>query len=116
MADDDLLSMIQKLFSLALPRFLRFRKEVVLLWRALWAPTTPLYLKAATLFAVLYLVTPTDLLPDVIPVIGWIDDIILVPLMVSWIVSRLPVPAPATARRDGPIIDGTARERFGDPS
>lgn len=104
--------MIKQLFSLALPRFLRFRKEVVLLWHALWAPATPLYLKAATLFAVLYLVTPTDLLPDIIPFVGWVDDIVLVPLIVSWIVSRLPVPAQATAQRDGPIIDGTARERY----
>lgn len=104
--------MIKQLFSLALPRFLRFRKEVVVLWRALRAPATPLYLKAATLFAVLYLVTPTDLVPDVIPFVGWIDDIVLVPLMVSWIVSRLPVAAPASARNDGPIIDGTARERY----
>lgn len=110
-AVSDLLAMIQRLFSLALPRFLRFRKEVVILWRAFWSPMTPLYLKAAALFAVLYLVTPTDLLPDVIPVIGWIDDIILVPLIVSWIVSRLPVPAYRSARTDGPVIEGTARER-----
>ena len=103
--------MIKHLFALMRPRFLRFRKEVVLLWRAFWSPMTPLHLKAATLFAVLYLVTPTDLLPDFIPVLGWIDDIIIVPLIVSWIVARLPSPVPATVRRDGPVIDGTARER-----
>ena len=101
--------MIKTLASLLLPRFLRFRKEAFLLWKAFWSPGTPLYLKFATVAAAAYLVWPVDLIADFIPVLGWIDDIILVPLIVSWIVSRLPVTAPTRARRDGPIIDGTAR-------
>lgn len=102
--------MLKNFASLLLPRFLRFRKQALLLWRAFWAPGTPLYLKAATLLAALYLVWPMDLLPDVIPVLGLVDDIILIPLIVSWIVSRLPV-HDAAAPGDGPIIDGTARHR-----
>ena len=100
--------MIKNFASLLLPRFLRFRKEVILLWKAFWAPGTPLYLKIATVLAALYLVSPADLIPDIIPILGWLDDVVIVPLIVSWIVSRLPgqkVPA----QRDGPIIDGTAR-------
>ena len=100
-----------------LPRIILFRKEVVQLWHAFFAPQTPLYLKIATLFAAFYLVNPLDIIPDVIPVIGWVDDLVLVPLMVSWIVSRLPVPVRADhrerndrgPRRDGPTIDGRAR-------
>lgn len=105
--------MIKRLFSAFLPRFLRFRKEAILLWHAFRAPETPLYLKAATLFAAFYLVYPFDILPDFVPLAGWIDDIVIVPLIVSWIVSRLPVPAKAGAGggRPGPVIDGIARER-----
>ncbi|MCS6759769.1 MAG: DUF1232 domain-containing protein, partial [Candidatus Devosia euplotis] len=70
------------------------------------------YLKAATLFTAFYLLNPFD----IIPVLGWIDDIILAPLMVSWIVSRLPVKARADHRErndrpgrgHGPTIDGRA--------
>ena len=98
------------MFKLLLPRFLRFRKEVVLLWHALRAPSTPPYLKLATLFVALYLVSPFDLIPEFVPFFGILDDLVLVPLMVSWIVSRLPREAPAYARtRPGPVIDGTAR-------
>ena len=99
------------MFKMLLPRLVLFRKEVVQLWKAFWAPETPLHLKAATLFVAFYLINPLDIIPDVIPLLGWVDDMILVPLMVSWIVSRLPVHAPARARTDGPIIDGTARPR-----
>ena len=73
-----------------LGRVLAFRDEAVILWRAFWHPETPIYLKGATLFAALYLVSPIDLIPDFIPFAGWIDDLVLVPLMVSWIVRMLP--------------------------
>ena len=95
--------------NMLLPRLILFGKEVVLLWKAFWAPQTPFYLKAATLFAAFYLVNPIDILPDLIPVLGWVDDIVLVPMMVSWIVSRLPVPAKAYAGKYGPTVDGRSR-------
>lgn len=93
-----------------LPRLVLFRKEVVQLWKAFFAPETPFYLKAATLFVAFYLVNPFDLLPDFIPLLGWVDDIVLVPLMVSWIVSRLPVKVRADHReRNEGTINGRAR-------
>lgn len=101
-----------------LPRIVLFRKEVGLLFQAFFAPTTPLYLKAATLFTAFYLVNPFDIVPDFIPFAGWVDDLVLVPMMVGWIVSRLPVPVKADHRerndrpdagRPGTTIDGRAR-------
>ena len=99
------------MIKMLLPRLVLFRKEVVQLWNAFRSPHTPLYLKAATLFAAFYLVNPIDILPDFIPFLGWVDDIVLVPMMVSWIVSRLPVPAHAYAGRYGKTVDGTARRK-----
>ncbi|UJW84060.1 YkvA family protein [Devosia sp. SL43] len=98
------------MMNMLLPRLVLFRKEVVQLWKAFFAPETPLYLKAATLFTAFYLVNPIDIIPDVIPFLGWVDDIVLVPLMVSWIVSRLPVKVKADHReRNERTIDGRAR-------
>ncbi|GLQ54228.1 YkvA family protein [Devosia nitrariae] len=100
--------MFKLLTSTFVPRILRFRKEAVMLWHAFRAPETPLHLKAATLFVVFYLVNPLDVIPEFLPFFGIIDDLVLVPLMVSWIVSRLPRRAEARANRDR-TIDGTAR-------
>lgn len=97
------------MINMLLPRLVLFRKEVVQLWKAFWAPQTPFHLKAATLFVAFYLVNPFDVVPDFIPLLGWIDDIVLVPLMVSWIVSRLPVPVHVYAGKQGKTVDGTAR-------
>jgi uncharacterized membrane protein YkvA (DUF1232 family) len=98
------------MMNMLLPRLVLFRKEVVQLWKAFFAPETPFFLKAATLFVAFYLVNPIDILPDFIPFLGWVDDIILVPLMVSWIVARLPVKVRADHRkRNDRTIDGRAR-------
>ncbi|WP_164730517.1 YkvA family protein [Pelagibacterium montanilacus] len=94
-----------------LPRFLRFRRHVVLLAKAFMARETPTHLKVATLFAVLYLISPVDLIPDVIPFAGWLDDLVIVPLIMSLIVARLPQAQPVPVRTDRPVIDGSARHR-----
>jgi uncharacterized membrane protein YkvA (DUF1232 family) len=61
-----------------------------LLWRALRHPQAPGWLKLGTLGIVLYLLSPIDLIPDVIPVFGVLDDIVIVPLAIRWLLGRLP--------------------------
>jgi uncharacterized membrane protein YkvA (DUF1232 family) len=99
-------------FSL-LARFLTFRRELATLWRAFLAPETPLHLKALMLLVPAYLLSPIDLIPDIIPFLGWVDDLVIVPLLVGWIVKMLPQRAPAYSRSaDGAkVIDGEYRRR-----
>ena len=96
-----------------LARFLNFRTELVTLWRAFRAPETPFHLKALMLLVPLYLVSPLDLIPDAIPLLGWVDDLIVIPFLVGWIVKMLPQRAPIYARAPdgGKMIDGTYRPR-----
>jgi uncharacterized membrane protein YkvA (DUF1232 family) len=61
-----------------------------LLWRALRHPQSPGWLKLGTLGIALYLLSPIDLIPDVIPVFGVLDDIVIVPLAIRWLLGRLP--------------------------
>lgn len=102
--------MMNFLIGTVIKHFLVFRKEVATLWRAFQDPLTPLHLKWAMVFAVFYLISPIDLVPEFLPLIGFVDDLILVPLMVSWIVSRLPKKAPVHSPRTyNKTIDGTSR-------
>lgn len=96
-----------------LARFLQFRDELVALWRAFLDPATPLHLKALMLLVPLYLLSPVDLIPDFIPLAGWLDDIVIIPMLVSWIFGLLARPqeraAPRRPRKPGSTIDGTWR-------
>lgn len=66
------------------------RGDARVLWRALRHPGAPLWLKPAVALLALYLVWPADLVPDLIPVLGLADDLVLIPLAVRFLLNRLP--------------------------
>lgn len=78
-------------------RFLSFRREAVLLGFAIRNPATPWYLKAASLLAGLYLISPIDLIPITVPFLGVLDDAIIVPTAVALITRSLPLAVAAEA-------------------
>ncbi len=60
------------------------------LWFALRHPGAPGWLKLGTALIGVYLFSPIDLIPDVLPFIGVVDDFVLVPLAIRWLLKRLP--------------------------
>jgi uncharacterized membrane protein YkvA (DUF1232 family) len=66
------------------------KHDARLLWFALQHPQAPGWLKWATLGLLLYVVSPIDLIPDFVPFAGWFDDAMLVPLVMRWLIGRLP--------------------------
>ncbi len=75
-----------------------FRKELLLAWNLLRDPRTPVTARLATVLALLYVLSPIDLVPDMIPVLGWIDDGVIAWLLLQLAFSLLP-PELATALR-----------------
>ena len=51
-----------------------FRKELLLAWAVLHDPRTPNAAKLTTVLAILYVISPVDLVSDFIPILGWVDD------------------------------------------
>lgn len=70
--------------------WLAVRGDAKRLWYALGHPESPGWLKAGAAALVLYLVSPIDFIPDVLPVIGVLDDLVIVPLALRWLLARLP--------------------------
>ena len=60
------------------------------LWFAWRHPLAPGWLRPAVALLLLYLVSPLDLIPDALPIIGAVDDVVLLPLAVRWLLSMLP--------------------------
>ena len=76
----------------------RIKRDGVTLWFAGKHPLTPWYAKSLGLFVVAYALSPIDLIPDFIPVLGYLDDLILVPLYITLAVRWIPTPILADAR------------------
>ena len=70
----------------------RLKVHLLALWKLFRHPATPWFVKAIAVAVVAYAVSPIDLIPDFIPVLGQLDDLILLPLGVALAV-RLTPPA-----------------------
>jgi uncharacterized membrane protein YkvA (DUF1232 family) len=68
--------------------FKKFRKDIVVLFRALIDRRTPWWIKIIGLAAVAYIILPFDIIPDYIPVLGWLDDITFAGICV-WVIAKL---------------------------
>ena len=66
------------------------RGDARLLWLALKHPLSPGWLKPAVALMLLYVVSPVDLIPDAIPILGLMDDVVLIPLAIRFVLRRLP--------------------------
>ena len=73
----------------------RVKRDAVALWFACRDPRTPWAVKALCVFVVAYALSPIDLIPDFIPVLGYVDDVLLLPALI-WLAVRL-LPASVTA-------------------
>lgn len=82
------------------------KRDVLALWIAARDPRTPWYAKALAGAVAAYALSPIDLIPDFIPVLGYLDDVVLVPLGIALVLRLIP-PAlmhefrEAAARLDG---------------
>lgn len=84
------------------------KRDVVALWLAARDPRTPWYAKAAAGAVAAYALSPIDLIPDFIPVLGYVDDLLVVPLGILLVVKLIPPLLMAefraeAARRDKPV-------------
>ncbi|UCV29481.1 YkvA family protein [Ferribacterium limneticum] len=61
-------------------------------------PRTPLLVRLLALLVAAYALSPIDLIPDFIPVIGYLDDLLLVPLGIALVVRLTPPEVIAAAR------------------
>ena len=68
----------------------KFKKEIMMVFAMLKNPTAPAIAKLVALLAAVYIVSPVDLVPDVIPILGWIDDGVIAILLFKLAFKLLP--------------------------
>jgi|SRR5439155_1266502 len=76
------------------------RRDVVAVWIAARDPRVPWYAKALALAVAAYALSPIDLIPDFIPVLGYLDDLIIVPLGILLVIKLIPTDLMAEFRAE----------------
>ncbi|WP_309088548.1 YkvA family protein [Domibacillus sp.] len=73
----------------------QLKRQLFMLYFVCRDPRVPWYAKLFTACVVAYAFSPIDLIPDFIPVLGYIDDILLVPLGIFFALKMIPKPVAA---------------------
>ena len=74
------------------------KRDVLVVYLAARDPRTPWALRLLALAVAAYAVSPIDLVPDFIPVLGYLDDLLIVPLGLALVLRLLPPPVLLAAR------------------
>jgi uncharacterized membrane protein YkvA (DUF1232 family) len=74
-------------------------REIFILYYGIRDARTPWLAKAVALAAMVYLISPFDLVPDFIPVAGYLDDLIIVPLLLHLAYRFLPAEVKASGEK-----------------
>ncbi|HKO87327.1 MAG TPA: YkvA family protein [Burkholderiales bacterium] len=86
--------MLQRFFS----ALRRLKRETLTLYYAARDRRTPWYAKLVVGLIVAYALSPIDLVPDFIPILGYVDEIILLPIAIWFALRLLPAPVVVDAR------------------
>ncbi len=74
------------------------KRDVISLCLAARDPRVPWYTKALCAAVAAYALSPIDLIPDFIPILGYLDDLVIVPLGIWAAVKLIPEPLMANLR------------------
>ncbi|MBC7437571.1 MAG: DUF1232 domain-containing protein [Bdellovibrionales bacterium] len=77
----------------------QLKRDGITLWFAGRHPLTPWHARALGIFVVAYALSPIDLIPDFIPVLGYLDDVLLLPGLIWLAIRLLPPVVLADCRR-----------------
>ncbi|MDM0107053.1 YkvA family protein [Variovorax sp. J22R24] len=93
----------------------RVKRDAVTLWFACRHPATAWLPKVMAALVVAYALSPIDLIPDFIPVLGYVDDVLLLPVLIWLTIRMLPqhVLEDCRSKADRWLRDGNAKPRSG---
>lgn len=67
------------------------KQDLLMLWFAVRNPQTPIAPKLISGVAVAYALSPIDLIPDFIPLLGYVDELVILPMLIWLAIRFIPV-------------------------
>lgn len=85
-------------------RAARLKTDLPAVFIAMKKPETPWMAKVLAALTVAYALSPIDLIPDFVPVLGYLDDLILLPALVALTLRLIPPPVMEQARQEAATL------------
>jgi uncharacterized membrane protein YkvA (DUF1232 family) len=89
------------------------KRDAIALFLAARDPRTPWYAKVLAGLVAAYALSPLDLIPDFIPVVGYLDDLILVPIGIWAVIRLIPVDLMREFRAEAARLEARPKSRAG---
>ncbi|MBW1710407.1 MAG: DUF1232 domain-containing protein [Deltaproteobacteria bacterium] len=93
-------------------RAIGLKVEVYALYLAYKDPRVPWYSRLMAACVVAYLFSPIDLIPDFIPILGYLDDLILVPIGIALVLKMIPTEVMDDCREKAKEVLGKDKPKF----
>ena len=77
----------------------KLKTDVPAVFMALKDRRTPRFARIIAAVVVVYALSPIDLIPDFIPVLGYLDDLLILPALIAWCVRLIPLDVMADCRK-----------------
>ena len=92
----------------------KLKTDIPAVFLALKEKKTPWYAKVIAAVVVVYALSPIDLIPDFIPVLGYLDDLIILPALIAWCIKCIPkeVVEDCRARSEGLWGEGKPKKWY----
>lgn len=104
----------QRIIMTLKERAASLKRDIPAVFLALKAKETPILAKILAGITVAYALSPIDLIPDFVPVLGYLDDVILLPALIALTVKRIPEDVFASCRKqaEGMWQDGRPKKWY----
>ena len=81
------------------------RKDIVFLYKTLIGKDTELFTRAVLIGMIIYLLSPLDIIPDALPIIGQLDDIAIILFGVNWVKKSVDSQKRKSQHKEKEVID-----------
>lgn len=89
------------------------KRDTLALYLACSDPRTPLVARIVAACVVAYAFSPIDLVPDVVPLLGYLDDLVLLPLGIALVVRLIPAHVLAECRERAAMLQSRPVSKAG---
>lgn len=85
-----ILSIVKAIKTLVLKLLATLKFQLLTLWYAFRDPECPIYIKIVVFVVICYGLSPIDLIPDFIPILGYVDELIILPILIRIVEVLMP--------------------------